>query len=69
MADAPDAHSVPDLVRKIRALEPEEQQRLARGSRAGKGSGQSPKCSGPASGAFQPMPARRYKHSLDSHAD
>lgn len=28
MADAPDAHSVPDLVRKIRALEPEDQQRL-----------------------------------------
>jgi 5-methylcytosine-specific restriction endonuclease McrA len=28
MSDAPDAHSVPDLVREMRALEPEEQQRL-----------------------------------------
>jgi hypothetical protein len=28
MADAPDAHSVPDLVSKIRALDPEDQQRL-----------------------------------------
>jgi hypothetical protein len=28
MADAPDTHSVPDLVRSIRTLEPDDQQRL-----------------------------------------
>jgi hypothetical protein len=69
MADAPDAHSVPDLVCKIRALEPEDQQRLLSWIQSGQRHWTKTEVLW---AHFRRLPAdarEEVQDSLDSHAD